>query len=177
MKRLGFALSVLLILSAGCASTARQADAAPEEAAALAASGMPPLQAGPGRLVLLRTLYFGPIPGMKQPSPVLVDGKVAGTSAPGAYFFLDLPPGAHAVALAAPESGDACTPVEDSRTDVTVAEGEVTFVRVVGAWSLKKTVLKPRVMKAKEGWKSAGELKLQQPDCAANPQAHCGCGG
>lgn len=182
MKRIWSALCVLLFLSAGCAYAPPQADVTPEDAAkaeeaALAASGMPPLKAGTGRLVLFRSPYFGPLPDMKQPSPVMVDAGIAGTSVPGSFFYLDLPPGAHEVALAAPGPDGKCARVAGSHTYATVAGGQVTFVRIVGAWSLKRTVLKPAVAPADAGWKAVGELKLRQPDCAKNPQAHCRCGG
>lgn len=181
MKRFWSALSVLLLLSAGCAFTPRQADAAPEdaapaEAAALAASEMPPLKAGTGRLVVLRTRYMGPIGTLREPAPVLVDGKVVGTSDPGFYFYLDLPPGTHEVALAEAGADGTCAPLEDGAAYSTLAAGRVGFVRIVGHWSLKRTELKPAVAPPDAGWKAVGELKLRQPDCAKQPQAHCSCG-
>ena len=87
-------------------------------------SSIPAMKAGEGRLYVYRESSM--MGAAIQPS-VLVNGKVAGQSKPGGFFFVDLPPGSVEVSTS--------TEVE-KKLSLTLDAGQTRYVRTVIGFGL-----------------------------------------
>lgn len=87
-------------------------------------ASIPAVKAGEGRLYVYRESSM--MGAAIQPN-VLVNGKVVGTSKPGGFFFVDLPPGAVEVSTS--------TEVE-KKLSLTLDAGQTRYVRTVIGFGL-----------------------------------------
>ena len=102
------AIVAMAALLAACASGPKHAEIQ---------SSIPAVKAGEGRLYVYRESSM--MGAAIQPS-VLVNGKVAGQSKPGGFFFVDLPPG--------PVEVSTSTEVE-KKLSLTLDAGQTRYVR------------------------------------------------
>ncbi len=117
-------------LLAACASGPKHAEVQ---------SSIPALKATEGRLYLYRS---GSLLGAAIQPNILVNGKVAGESKPGGFFFVDLPPG--------PVEVSASTEVEKKLT-LTLDAGQTRYVRTSVGFGLMVGRVYPELVDNAQG--------------------------
>ncbi len=123
-------------LLAACASGPKHAEVQ---------SSIPALKATEGRLYLYRS---GSLLGAAIQPNILVNGKVAGESKPGGFFFVDLPPG--------PVEVSASTEVEKKLT-LTLDAGQTRYVRTSVGFGLMVGRVYPELVDNAQGAKEIAE--------------------
>lgn len=108
-------------------------------------SSIPAMKAGEGRLYVYRESSM--MGAAIQPS-VLVNGKVAGQSKPGGFFFVDLPPGSVEVSTS--------TEVE-KKLSLTLDAGQTRYVRTVIGFGLLVGRVYPELVDNAAGAKAVAE--------------------
>jgi hypothetical protein len=108
-------------------------------------SSIPAMKAGEGRLYVYRESSM--LGAAIQPS-VLVNGKVAGQSKPGGFFFVDLAPGSVEVSTS--------TEVE-KKLSLTLDAGQTRYVRTVIGFGLLVGRVYPELVDNAAGAKAVAE--------------------
>ncbi len=123
-------------LLAACASGPKHAEVQ---------SSIPALKATEGRLYVYRS---GSMLGAAIQPNVVVNGKVAGESKPGGFFFVDLPPGTVEVSTS--------TEVEKKLT-LTLDAGQTRYVRTTIGFGLMVGRVYPELVDNAQGAKEIAE--------------------
>jgi len=130
------ALLMMVALLTACASGPKHADVA---------SSIPGIKPGEGRVYVYRS---NSMRGAAIQPNVTINGKVAGTSKPGGFFFTDLPAG--------PVEVSTSTEVE-KKLSFTLAPGQTRYVRTVIGMGLLVGRVYPELVDNGEGAKQVTE--------------------
>ncbi len=130
------AIVALAIMLAACASGPKHAEVA---------ASIPTVSAGEGRIFIYRSNSM--LGAALQPN-VLVNGKVAGESKPGGFFFVNLAPGTVEISTA--------TEVEKKLT-FTLDAGQTRYVRTTVGFGLLVGRVYPELVDNTEGAKAIAE--------------------
>jgi hypothetical protein len=130
------ALLMLVAFLTACASGPKHAEVA---------SSIPGLKPDQGRIYVYRSSSM--MGAAIQPN-VMINGKVAGESKPGGFFFVDVPPGAIDVSTS--------TEVEKKLT-FTLAAGQTRYVRTAIGMGLMVGRVYPELVDNAEGAKQVAE--------------------
>ena len=127
----------------GCAALLAACASGPKHAEVQ--SSIPALKASEGRLYVYRS---GSMMGAAIQPNVVINGKVAGESKPGGFFFVDLPPGTVEVSTS--------TEVEKKLT-LTLDAGQTRYVRTTVGFGLMVGRVYPELVDNAQGAKEITE--------------------